>query len=215
MGIDYCCGGRVTLAEVCRKRNLDPAALLEQFRMDDGSGAGYDLDPVALSLSELCDHIVDTHHAYLRRELTGIASLLRKVVPAHGERHPELPRVAQTFGAFAAEMMTHLLKEEQILFPLIKQLEAGRRPPGSPCGGVKNPIAVMEAEHDDAGKAMRLLRELTGNYTPPADACTTYRALLRALGELEQDLHRHVHKENNILFPRACELEERRASPVP
>jgi regulator of cell morphogenesis and NO signaling len=153
--------------------------------MDDGSGAGDDLDPVALSLSELCDHIVDTHHAYLRRELTGIASLLRKVVPTHGARHPELPRVAQTFGAFAAEMRTHLLKEEQILFPLIKQLEAGGRPPESLCGGVKNPIAVMEAEHDAAGKAMRLLRELTGNYTPPADACTTYRALLRALGELE------------------------------
>jgi regulator of cell morphogenesis and NO signaling len=214
LGIDYCCGGRVTLAEACRKGNLDPAAVLERLRAADAPDAEDGPAPEALSLGALCDHIVDTHHAYLRRELPRIAALLRKVVTAHGARRPELARVEEIFSPFAAEMMLHLLKEEQILFPLIRRLETAGRPPEFHCGGVQNPVAVMEAEHDQAGEALKQMRVLTGNYTPPAEACTTYRALLHALSELEQDLHRHVHKENNILFPRACEMDRRMTSPV-
>jgi regulator of cell morphogenesis and NO signaling len=212
MGIDYCCGGKVTLAEVCREENLDPAALLDRFRIADALQSGDDFDVAALHLGELCDHIVESHHAYLRRELPRIAALLQKVVAAHAPRHPELARVAETFGPFAAEMFLHLVKEEQILFPLIKRLEIAGRQPGF-AGGVQNPIAVMEAEHDHAGDALKRLRELTEDYTPPAEACNTYCALLNALRELEQDLHRHVHKENNILFPRACDMERRRTAP--
>jgi regulator of cell morphogenesis and NO signaling len=214
VGIDFCCGGRTTLAEACRKGNLDPAALLERFRAADAAGARDEPDPAALSLGELCDQIVGTHHAYLRRELPRIAALLKKVVAAHGARHPELARVEETYGPFAAEMMNHLLTEEQRLFPFIKRLETAGRPTGFSFS-VQSPIAAMEAEHDHAGEALKRLRGLTANYTPPPDACTTYRALLVALSDLEQDLHQHVHKENNILFPRACALQERETSPLP
>jgi regulator of cell morphogenesis and NO signaling len=213
MGIDYCCGGRTTLAEACRQRNLDPATLLKQFQAADAWEAGEGPNPSALTLGALCDHVVDTHHAYLRRELPRVATLLRTTVAVHGTQHPELLEVKEIFGPFAAEMLLHLHKEEQVLFPLIRRLETAGRLPGFRCAGVQEPIAVMEAEHDQAGEALQRMRALTGGYTPPADACHTYRALLNALRELEQDLHQHVHKENNILFPRACAMERSMSSP--
>ncbi len=129
------------------------------------------------------------------------------MVNAHGQRHPEVIPCRQVLSALTAELAAHMQKEEQILFPLIRQMEAGALEGPSHCGSVRNPITVMEHEHDSAGDALARMRELTGGFTPPNDACNTYRAWLDGLHQLEQDLHRHIHKENNILFPRAIEFE--------
>lgn len=176
-------------------------------------------------LTELCDHIVATHHQYLYEELPRLEPLIAKVVDVHGERHPSLLEVQEVFGGLRDELVSHLMKEEQVLFPAIRQLESGRtgvavgaagtvettktaRASGLPFGSLANPIRVMEMEHDSAGRALVKIRELTDGYTPPADACNSYRSLLTALAKLEQDLHMHIHKENNILFPRVIAAEQ-------
>jgi regulator of cell morphogenesis and NO signaling len=213
VGIDYCCGGRAPLEQACRERNLNPAALLERLRAADAADAAVEVDLLAIPLPALCDHIVGTHHAYLRRELPRLAALLNTVTAVHGARHPELAQIQTMFAPFAADLMLHLLKEEQVLFPLIRRLAAGGTPREFGCD-VHNPVAVMEAEHDQAGEVLKRMRALSGDYNPPADACNSYRELLRAMDELERDLHLHVHKENNVLFPRACEVYDRRKPPV-
>jgi regulator of cell morphogenesis and NO signaling len=206
-GIDYCCGGKRTLADAAERAGVDFAAVLAAVEVADRPPAGED-DPAALSLADLCEHIVGVHHAYLRRELPRIDRLLEKVVAAHGERHPEMRDLQRVVDRFAAELSRHMAKEELILFPAIRRLEQDRRYPAGPFGSVRNPMAAMEADHDDAGSALAEMRALTSDFTPPADACPTFRALLGALAELEVDMHRHVHKENNVLFPRALRLEE-------
>lgn len=209
VGIDYCCNGRTPLVEACAVKGLELAAILDELagcRAECGAAEDrWDGDDLPLSC--LADHIEATHHAYLRRELPRLDGLAEKVRAAHGARHPEVVEMARVFGALREELEGHLLKEERILFPYVKQLEAAESMPAFHCGSIENPLRVMEQEHDDAGLALSRLRELTGDYTPPADACTTYRALLHGLEELEADLHRHIHKENNILFPRAREAE--------
>jgi regulator of cell morphogenesis and NO signaling len=165
----------------------------------DGSGA---------TMTELIDHIVSSHHDYLRRELPRLAALARKVEGAHAPRHRELHELREVFDALREELTFHMLKEEKILFPVIKRLEAAAELPELHCGSVINPILVMEHEHADAGAALARLRAVTCGYTPPADACATYRALFEGLAELEVDLHRHIHEENNILFPRARAAED-------
>lgn len=159
----------------------------------------------------LVDYILANHHAYVRAALPAILAHARKVADTHGERHPEMVEVARTFERVVAEMTQHMMKEEQILFPYVKSLaaqaEADCPASPSPFGTVANPIRMMEAEHESAGGAMRRIRELTGGYAPPDDACTTYRATLAELEEFERDLHQHVHLENDILFPRALEME--------
>jgi regulator of cell morphogenesis and NO signaling len=168
-------------------------------------------DPVeddrVLPLGMLADRIVESHHAYLNEALPRLDTLLTRVFDAHGAVHPELARMRLVFGGLKGELELHLMKEERILFPLIKELEAADSLPAIHCGTVNNPIGVMEHEHDSAGSALKELRELSGGYALPADACTTYRVLFHSLQELEADLHRHIHRENNILFPRAAELE--------
>jgi regulator of cell morphogenesis and NO signaling len=158
-------------------------------------------------MSALAEHIVAVHHGYLRRELPRLADLLDQVTRAHGERHPELHAVRGVFTSLKEELEMHMLKEEKVLFPAVKQLKTAARLPNFHCGSVGNPIRVMEHEHRDAGNAPARLRELTGGYTAPTDSCQTYRALLAGLADLEGDLHRHIHEENEILFPRALATE--------
>lgn len=208
IGIDYCCGGKKTLAEACSAKGLDANTILAVLDSADSDAPTSVplVDAAGMSMTQLCDHIEATHHTYLRAELPRLAFLTTKVASRHGERDARLNEVAQVFAALHAEMESHMMKEEQILFPLIRALDSNDTAP-SHCGSINNPIRVMEHEHDSAGGAVARMRILTDGFTPPMEACNTYRALLDALAHLEQDLHQHVHKENNILFPRAAARE--------
>jgi regulator of cell morphogenesis and NO signaling len=212
LGIDYCCGGRAPLDRACREKGLDVAAVLGQLAAgEDEAESRHDehgpSEGAAATMGELIDHIVTIHHSYLYRELPRLADLAGRVIDAHGDRHPELWELRDVFESLRDGLRFHMLKEEKILFPSIARLAVAMEVPEFYSGGVGNPILVMEREHDDAGAALARLRALTDGYTPPADACPTYRALLDGLAGLEADLHVHIHEENNILFPRARAAE--------
>jgi regulator of cell morphogenesis and NO signaling len=144
---------------------------------------------------------------FLRRELPRLAELINKLVARHGDRYFQLPGLQATLRALHEELASHMFKEERVLFPLVRQLEAAEQAFPIHCGSIANPIRVMEHEHDDAGAALAKIRELTDNFQVPEGACATFRALYQGLAELETDLHQHIHKENNILFPKAAALE--------
>lgn len=209
--VDYCCGGQKTLEEACRQRGIDPHQFLAQLEDYTALEAVPAVNLAALNLTELADHIERIHHAYLHEELPRLDKMVTKVAAVHGEKEPRLLQIKDIFLALSAELTTHLRKEEQVLFPMIRQLEASTTLPIFHCGTVANPIARMTMEHDGAGVALAQLRELTDDFTPPAWACNTYRALLDALLRFEQDMHQHIHKENNVLFPRAVRLEQQKA----
>ncbi len=201
--IDYCCGGKVTLSEACGTRSLPLAPIVEALER-------LELSPVEPALPEdpllLIEHIVSTHHAYLRGEFGRVSGLAEKVKQAHGAKHPELADVVATYEAVRADLEPHLMKEERVLFPWIEELvRSGGAALGRPSVGA--PISMMEHEHVAVGELLARLRELTGAYTPPPDACPTFHAFYSALQELEQDTHTHIHKENNLLFPLAIGLE--------
>jgi len=209
-GIDFCCGGRRSVAEACRTAAVDPAEVERALEALTAAGKGDD-DVTKWTLDRLIDHILDTHHSYVRASLPLITKYLAKLVEVHGARHPELARIAATFQQTAQGLTQHMMKEEQVLFPYIREIATSsdaRRTP-SPFGTVENPIRMMEREHEEAGDEMRLIRQLTNGYEAPADGCTTYRVCFSELAQFERDLHRHVHLENNILFPRAVEIEQR------
>jgi regulator of cell morphogenesis and NO signaling len=195
------------VAEACRKKGLDPQQILAALAAAVGEPDGAAVDVGTLTLTEVADHIQTTHHAYLKAELPRLEFMTAKVARVHGEHDARLPQVSQVFRDFQWAMVSHMQKEEEILFPMIRELEASATAPAFHCGSVANPVQVMELEHDQAGGALAKLRELTDGFTPPAWACNTYRAMLEGLATLEQDMHAHVHKENNILFPRATALE--------
>jgi regulator of cell morphogenesis and NO signaling len=207
-GIDYCCGGKKPLAQAIAEKGLDAKTVLGVLEALEAQGPEVERDWSAATMTELADHIEHTHHAYLKRELPRLEFLVNKVSSRHGEQRPELVELAKVFLNFQEELQSHMRKEEAILFPICRKLDTGSAP--SSCGSVNNPIAVMVREHDDAGDAMNRMRALTDDYTPPPDACNTYRALFDGLRQLELDMHRHVHKENSILFPLAVEIEARR-----
>ncbi|MCA9244245.1 MAG: iron-sulfur cluster repair di-iron protein [Phycisphaerales bacterium] len=211
-GLDYCCGGKAPLTEACRKQGLSFDAICRELATIDDGAEPLQTDWSTVTMAELADHIVDAHHIHLRRELPRLDALLEKVTRVHGDNHPELRQCREVFLSLAAELNTHMLKEEQVLFPMIRQLETGQSSPVIGCGSIDNPIRVMEHEHDDTGRALARLRTLTNGYVPPADACNTYRVMLDSLSELERDLHTHIHKENNILFPRAIAVAQSCAS---
>ncbi len=207
LGIDYCCGGKQTLAAACQRRGLDvptTLALLDSTAAALAAGPA-EVDAAAMGLGQLADHIEATHHAYLKAELPRLVEMADRVAAKHGWRDGRLPEVAAAVNTLAAEMTDHMRKEEKILFPLVREIEAGAAD-GFPCGSIANPIRQMEAEHESAGNLTAKLRLLTDGFTPNAEACNTHRALLGGLEEFESDLHRHVHKENNVLFPRALAL---------
>ncbi len=200
--IDYCCGGRQSLAAASTDRGLAPATVvtLLEAAVKALAAGPTEVDAAAMSLTELANHIEGTHHAYLKEELPRLVEMADRVAYKHGHRDPQLREVAATVMDLAGDMIAHMQKEEVVLFPLVRQIEAGAR--GGFHATVADPIRAMELEHDDAGRALARLRELTDGFVPDGEACNTHRALLAGLAELEEDLHRHVHKENNILFPR-------------
>jgi regulator of cell morphogenesis and NO signaling len=210
LGIDYCCGGKVHLKDVCAEQSLDLTTV--QQKLTEGlqqlDANPVDVDAAAMSLTDLVDHIVSTHHTYLKAELPRLVAMAEKVASVHGDHDARLREVNDTFGGLAAELSSHMMKEENILFPMIRQLEVGVADAAGHCGSISAPINQMESEHAMAGAALASLQKLTDNHTPPEWACNTYRALLDGLLRFEQDLHRHIHKENNVLFPRAIELEK-------
>ncbi len=209
--IDYCCGGGKSLEQACREHQLDPQQVVADLEQVINAGADEPTeDWFHASLVELCDHIERTHHEYLRGELPRLTEMISRVVDAHGDSHPELPDLQQVVSELRAELEPHMFKEEQILFPAIRQLAQSDARPSFAFGTLANPIGVMEQEHENAGSALKKIREITRDFVIPADACNTYRAMLDGLHQLETDTHQHVHKENNILFPRTLELEEAR-----
>jgi regulator of cell morphogenesis and NO signaling len=213
LGIDYCCGGRRPLDEVCREKGLESGAVRSELDAAMSDGGAEARDWQAAPLSELIAHIVGTHHSYLRRELPVLSARVEKVHRVYTGRGQSngLVGLPETFEALRAELESHMNKEEQILFPVIEAYErlagAGADLPPVPFGSVANPIRMMEMEHDQAGGALERIREITSEYAVPEYACITYRAMLAGLKELEQDLHMHIHLENNVLFPRALKLE--------
>ena len=213
LGIDFCCGGGLSLSEACAKKGLAVTATLEALDSEAQRGLREAPPPVEGRLADLVTYLLDTHHVFTRQELERLAPLADKVARVHGERHSELVEVRALFVALSDDLVSHLAKEEQILFPYIKarelaQLEGGPEP--SRCfGDVDGPVAVMRMEHETAGDILRRLRTVTGGYAPPPDACGSYRALYHGLEALEADLHTHIHLENNVLFPRALALEGR------
>ena len=194
-GIDYCCGGGAPLGAVCADKGLAAAEIIAEIRRELGDGGTVARRWDQAPLVELIGHILVTYHAPLREELPRLDGMARKVLDAHRDKDPErLTALVEVFAGLRAELEQHMAKEEQILFPMVMQ---GR---GSGAGA---PITVMIHEHEIAGAALRRLRELTDDYTVPAEACNTWRALWHGLAALEGDLHDHIHLENNILFPRA------------
>lgn len=197
VGIKYCCAGSKTLAEACEESGLDPVDITARIVAADAESSpespAWEIVPVA----DLVNHILDTHHDYLKRELPRLETMADKVAKVHGKGNPKLVELSQVFRIFAADLNMHMMKEENVLFPAI--LGEGV----APCGGsLANPIRVMESEHEDADRALSHMRRLTDDFTPPDWACNTYRALFDGLRELDADMREHVHKENDILFPR-------------
>ena len=209
--VDYCCGGKKTLEEACRQQGIDPQAFLAQLETAIAAEPEPDAYVADLSLTELADRIEQTHHAYLHSELPRLEKMTAKVAAVHGDKEPRLHQIKDVFLALSQELATHLMKEEQILFPMIRQLESSETLPLFHCGTLANPVRRMEFEHDEAGVALAQLRQLSDDFTPPDWACNTYRAMLDALATFEQDMHQHIHKENNVLFLRAMEMEQQKA----
>lgn len=209
--IDYCCGGDRPLGEACATAGVEVANLermLEEVGQAPGNGS---LDFAKATLGALVGHILDKHHVYTKEEMARLEPLIEKVISAHGENHPELRGIGGLFQQLCADLKPHMFKEEQILFPYILEMEKAslqnRPAPFPPFGTVKNPVRMMMMEHETVGDLLRELRALSSNYTVPSDGCISYQTLYQALEAFEKDPHQHIHLENNILFPRAIELE--------
>lgn len=201
-GIDFCCQGGRTLREACERKSIAIETLLDELEAeaaDPGAPLG---NPAELPPSDLCQHIVQSHHEFLRRELPRLHAMAQRVAHVHGGHTPSLVTVFETFAILSDEMTSHMMKEEQVLFPLIQRMASGEKTDFP----VDGPISVMMREHEDAGSALARLRELTNGYTPPPEACNTYRALFAGLEDLEKDMHVHVHLENSVLFPAAARM---------
>ncbi|QDT05029.1 Iron-sulfur cluster repair protein YtfE [Rubripirellula lacrimiformis] len=205
--IDYCCGGKISLNRACEKRGIDVDEVLQAIQMNDQQA---DIDTLvdvnAMGLTELADHIESTHHAYLREELPRLDFMTEKVSRVHGDKDDRLFRMREAFVALKAELEPHMLEEERVLFPIVRQIDAATGMSDDGCRSVTDQIRQMEHQHDQAGDALAILNESTDGYTPPDWACNTYRAMLDSLAQLERDMHQHIHKENNVLFMKAIEL---------
>lgn len=193
LGLDYCCGGKSSLSDACEHRGIDTAAAVDALETDTGAEPADATDWTRAPLDELCDHIVETHHARLREELPRLSALIEKVVRAHGAERPELAELWQTFEALRSTLEAHIADEEDRVFPACRA--------GTPLDARE--IAALEHEHATTGAALERLRELTGGHDLATALCNTHRATVDGLRELELDLHLHMHEENNVLFPRA------------
>jgi regulator of cell morphogenesis and NO signaling len=213
VGIDYCCGGAKPITEACKAAGVNVEEIIRSLEQSEAASqaSAESKDWQAESLTSLIAHITNTHHVFTREEFDGIEPLLAKVCSAYGEKRPELLRIQALFGELKRELLLHMKKEENILFPYITEIEnaknGGVSVPAPMFGTVRNPVRVMMSEHDGAGDILRSIRQLSNNFNTPADACISYQTLYGRIEELEQDLHVHIHLENNVLFPRAIEME--------
>lgn len=211
-GIDFCCKGHRSLEEVCDKKSIDPELLKDELDAVMKNGESQSIDYKAWPLDLLADYVEKTHHRYVEEKTPALLQFLNKLCKVHGERHPELFEINQLFTGSAQDLVAHLKKEELILFPFIrKMVDAKIRKQYLQMphfGTVENPVEMMKEEHEAEGERFRQIAALTDNYTPPADACSTYKVTFAMLQEFEADLHKHIHIENNILFPKAIALEK-------
>ena len=213
LGIDFCCGGKKTVEEVCKTKGLDVDRV--KAELDSVSAevepTGNDYDNWKLDF--LVDYIVNTHHQYVKSSVQFITELANKVSSVHGQHHPEVVQVAEIFNRLSKDLSLHLVKEETIVFPFIKGLivdgKSGSKSQSAAFDSIQTPTQMMEVEHEQAGEDMAEIRSITDDYTLPADACTSYRVLYNKLQQFENDLFNHVHLENNILFPKAIALEKK------
>ena len=208
-GIDFCCGGRRSFADACRDAGADPdevSRALDAVPSDEQLEEDVRQWPVA----RLVDHIVAIHHTFVRAELPAMVRECSKIAAVHGQRHPELNRVAEVVAELRTELLQHLDKEEEILFPYLRELEHDEGVWTHPFVTVANPLRVMEHEHVEAGDHIKALRSLTADYSVPDDGCATYRVAMQRLAAFERDLQRHLHLENNVLFPKARAIERER-----
>lgn len=210
-GIDFCCGGKITLTELSRKKGIDPGPVRKALSEVDRSSADPSIDFDHWELPFLKDYIVNTHHRYVKQSIPFISELSQKVARVHGSSHPETIQVAVLFDQIAKDLSLHLMEEENTVFPYIQKLaKAGETDQDDQSGSpskLTGQVNSMESEHEQAGKDLEAIKALTNGYKVPADACASYRVLYRSLEEFENDLHQHVHLENNILFPKAISLE--------
>ena len=210
--IDFCCQGNRTIQEACEKKNIDTKKVLEDLVAIMEAKSESTTDYQSWPLDLLADYIEKKHHRYVQEKTLEIQPYLDKICKVHGERHPELLKIKEEFNASAGELAAHMKKEELILFPFIRKMTKAKlenaKVDAAHFGTVKNPIQMMMSEHTVEGNRFMKIEELTNNYTPPQDACNTYRVSFALLKEFEQDLHLHIHLENNILFPKAIEIEK-------
>jgi len=210
-GLDFCCGGGVTIAKACEKKGIDINALESDLAAIDNQSIPSQNYKV-WELDFLADYIINTHHSYVLEAIPLTLQYAKKVANVHGAGHPELIKIYDLFQQVAEELLNHMKKEEQILFPYIKQLvqmkKGGLPFQSPPFGTAANPIRMMEQEHEMAGDLLKEIAILSNNYQAPESACNTYLALFSKLEEFENDLHHHIHLENNILFPKAIALEK-------
>lgn len=210
-GIDFCCKGGRTITEACKKKEINQNQLMNELKAIP-QGGNENLNVSDWPLDLLANYIVRMHHSYVREKIPYLLQFLDKLCKVHGDRHPELLEINHLFTESAFDLQSHLEKEEQILFPFIEELvkasQNGGKTPVPHFGTVANPIKMMEHEHSAEGDRFEKIATLTDGYTPPADACNTYRVTFAMLQEFEDNLHRHIHLENNILFPKAIALEK-------
>ena len=212
-GIDFCCQGNRTITDACETKKIDGTAVVRDLNALIGSKSDGGIDYQSWPLDLLADYIEKKHHRYVEEKTLEIKPYLDKIARVHGERHPELHEIREHFYATAGELAMHMKKEELILFPYIKKMVKAQQEDTKldqpNFGTVQNPIQMMMDEHTTEGDRFRKIETLSNNYTPPEDACNTYRVTFALLNEFEQDLHLHIHLENNILFPGAIELEKK------
>jgi len=210
-GVDYCCGGGKSLQDACLHAGVTADEILKRLRQNRELAGPGDTEWATAPLADLTRHIRERHHQYVRDSIPRVRALLAKIHEKHGPKHREIGEIERLFGDVAREMTAHMQKEEQILFPYIDALERSANGGGSVeppfFQTVRNPIHAMMKEHDSAGEVVRQIRKASNDYKAPADGCTSYLATYQELRQFEEDLHLHVHLENNILFPRAVELE--------
>lgn len=209
-GIDFCCGGGITIEKACEKKQLEYEIIKNELLQVDDTPKAYDYN--SWNLDFLIDHIVNIHHTYVEESIPLILQYSNRVAHVHGHHYTEVVKINELFTEVANELTEHLKKEEQVLFPYVKVLlklkAEGGKLETPPFGTVENPIHMMETEHESAGDIFKTIAKLTNNYTPPEGACNTFRALYAKLDEFEQDLHQHIHLENNILHAKAKQLEQ-------
>lgn len=211
-GLDFCCGGKKTVKQACAEKGIDVTVVEQELQQADKAVSSRPLPYNEWELDFLADYIVNTHHTYVKKYLPDIQAYAAKVAKVHGDHHPELLPIHQLVEAINSELTIHMVKEERILFPYIKELVASKNNTlplqHSPFGSVQNPVNMMEIEHEQVGTNLEKIKALSADYSLPQDACASYSLLYRMLAEFEDDLHTHIHLENNILFPKAIELEK-------